>query len=127
MAQHRRDAGSGRALRSGVSAFQTKTDRMKRSQLAILILIVVVLGAVAFLFLRHSTTSWQSGAGQLRGKVVDLPINDVSQITIQQSASQVNLKKEGDTWVVTERANYPANFEMISTLIRSVWGLKPVQ
>jgi hypothetical protein len=58
---------------------------------------------------------------------VDLPINDVAQITIQQPASQVNLKKEGDTWVVTERANYPANFEMISSLIRSVWSLKPVQ
>ena len=100
---------------------------MKRSQLAILILLVVVFGAVAFLLLRNSTTSWQSGAGQSKGKVVDLPINDVAQITIQQPTSQVNLKMEGDTWVVTERANYPANFEMISTLIRSVWSLKPVQ
>ncbi len=100
---------------------------MKRTQLAILILLVVVLGAAAFLLARRSTTSWQSRTVTLPDKVVDLAINDVAQITIQQPKTQVNLKKKGDTWVVAERADYPANFEMISTLIRNVWELKPVQ
>ena len=58
-------------------------------------------------------------------EVCDLPI--VAQMTIQQPKAQVNLRKKGDTWVVSERADYPANFEMISTLIRKVWELKPVQ
>ena len=39
----------------------------------------------------------------------------------------MNLKKKGDTWAVVERADYPANFEMVSTLIRKTWELKPVQ
>lgn len=100
---------------------------MKRTQLAILILLVVVLGAAAFLLARRSTTSWQSSTKDMPDKLVSLPINDVAQVTIQQPKAQVNLRKKGDTWVVADRADYPANFEMISTLIRKVWELKPVQ
>ena len=100
---------------------------MKRTQLAILILLVVVLGAAAFLLVKRRTTSWASSTDNLPEKVVSLPINDVAQVTIQQPEIQVNLKKKGDTWVVVERADYPANFEMVSTLIRKTWELKPVQ
>ena len=100
---------------------------MKRTQLAILILLVVVLGAGAFMLLKRRTTSWASSTDYLPQKVVSLPINDVAQVTIQQPELQLNLKKKGDSWVVVERADYPANFEMVSTLIRKVWELKPVQ
>ena len=100
---------------------------MKRTQLAILVLLVVVLGAAALLLARRSTTSWRSSTEHLPDKLVSLPINEVAQVTIQQPKAEVNLKKKGDTWVVSERADYPANFEMISTLIRKVWELKPVQ
>jgi Domain of unknown function (DUF4340) len=100
---------------------------MKRSQLVILVLLVVVLGAAAWLLAKRSTTSWQSSAGHLTDKVVSLPINDVAQVTIKQPEAEVNLVKKTDTWVVAERADYPADFEMISTLIRKVWELKPVQ
>src|SRR5262245_20599201 len=100
---------------------------MKRTQLAILILLVVVLGAGALLLLKRRTTSWASSTDYLPEKVVSLPINDVAQVTIQQPEIQVNLRKKGDTWVVVERADYPANFEMVGTLIRKSWELKPVQ
>ncbi len=100
---------------------------MKRTQLAILILLLVVLGVAAFVLVQRRTTSWESSTDYLPGKVVSLPINDVAQVTIQQPETQITLKKKGDTWVVGERADYPANFEMVSTLIRKAWELKPVQ
>jgi hypothetical protein len=100
---------------------------MKRTQLAILVLLVVVLGAAAVFLARRGATSWRSSAGHLADRLVSLPINDVAQITIQQPKAAVNLRIKGDTWVVSERADYPASFEMISTLIRKVWELKPVQ
>ena len=100
---------------------------MKRTQLAILVLLVIVFGAVALLLIRRSTNSWQSSIGHLPDKVVHLPINDVAQITITQPGGKVDLLKKGDKWVVAERADYPANFEMIGTFIRKVWDLKPVQ
>jgi hypothetical protein len=125
MVEHRRHAGGRRAFWAGNGALQAQV--MKRTQLAILILLVVVLGAAAFLLARRSTTSWQSGTEHLPDRLISLPINDVAQVTIQQLKSQVNLRKKGDTWVVTDRADYPANFEMVSNLIRKVWELKPVQ
>ena len=100
---------------------------MKRTQLAILVLLAVVFGAAALLLVRRSTNSWQSSIGHLPDKVVHLPINDVAQITITQPSGQVDLLKKGDKWVVAGRADYPANFEMIGTFIRKVWELKPVQ
>jgi hypothetical protein len=100
---------------------------MKRTQFVILILLLVVLGAAAFFFLQRSTTSWQSNTGRQTEKIVNLPINQVAQVVIQQPETEINLKKKGDSWVVPARHDYPANFEMISTLIRQVWELKPVQ
>ena len=100
---------------------------MKRGQLAILIFLVVVLGAAAFLLLRRSTGSWQSSGSHLSDKVVKLDLNQVAQVSIQEPEGAINLKKKNDSWVVTERNDYPANFEMISTFSRKVWELKPVQ
>ncbi len=100
---------------------------MKRTQLSILGLLLVVLGAAAWLLANRSATSWQSSTGHLPEKVVSLPINDVAQITIRQPDKEVNLTKKGDTWGVSEKSDYPANFDMISSLIRKVWELKPVQ
>ena len=100
---------------------------MKRTQLLTLFVLLLLLGAAAFFFLKRSTTSWQSGARGSAEKVVNLDINQVAHIRIQQPDGQVNLKKKGDTWVVPERADYPASFEMISTFLREVWELKPVQ
>jgi Domain of unknown function (DUF4340) len=100
---------------------------MRRTQLAILVLLVVVLGVAAWLLARRSTTSWQSNTGHLPDKVITLPIDQVAEVTIQQPKAQLHLKQQGDTWVVAEKANYPANFQLVSTLIRKAWELKPVQ
>jgi hypothetical protein len=100
---------------------------MRRTQLLILILVVLVLGAAAWLLARRDTSSWKSSAGHLPEKVVNLPINEVAQVAIQQPGTQINLKQKGDIWVVSERSDYPANFEMVSSFIRKVWELKPIQ
>ena len=100
---------------------------MRRPQFVILVLLLVVLGVAAWLLARRSTSSWQSSTGRLPEKVVSLPINEVAQVIIQQPQAQINLRQKGEGWVVAERADYPANFEMISTFIRKVWELKPIQ
>ena len=100
---------------------------MKRTQLIVLILVAAALGATAWFVVMRSTTSWQSNTGRKTEKVVDFPINDVAAIRIKQPDGEVNLETKGDKWVIAERANYPANFEMISTFLRQVWELKPGQ
>ena len=40
----------------------------------------------------------------------------------------MNLVKKNDSgWTVQERADYPANFEQVSDLLRKLWDLKTVQ
>jgi hypothetical protein len=100
---------------------------MKRTQLVVLVLVAVALCIAAWFVVTRSTTSWRSNTGRTSEKVVNLPINDVAAIRIKQPDGEVNLEREGDKWVVAERANYQANFETISTFIRQVWDLKPGQ
>jgi uncharacterized protein DUF4340 len=100
---------------------------MNRKQLAILLVLVVVVGGLGVFFQRRNTASWSAGSGSSGDKVLKLPINDVARVTIKSASGELNLVKTGDVWSVQERANYPANFEQVSSLLRKVWDLKPVQ
>lgn len=98
---------------------------MKSKQLGILLGLVVVLGATGWYLTKGAGDSWSgNGAG---GKVIELPINDVSRISIESSGARLNLVKKNEAWTVQERGDYPANFEQVSGLLRKLWDLKTVQ
>jgi hypothetical protein len=100
---------------------------MKGKQLTLVLVLLVVLGAVA-LFLNHrKSATWSESATTSSGKVLDFPLNDVTQITIKEGGTELNLVKKDDVWKVKERADYPADFDRVSALIRKLWELKPVQ
>jgi len=100
---------------------------MKGKQLTLVLVLLVVLGGVA-LFLNHrKSATWSESATTTSGKVLDFPLNDVTQITIKEAGTELNLVKKEDVWKVKERADYPADFEKVSALIRKLWELKPVQ
>lgn len=100
---------------------------MKGKQLAIILVLLVVLGGVALYVKSRNSASWSKTATASSGKVLDFPLNDVAQLTIKESGAELNLAKKDDLWTVKERADYPADFEKISALIRKLWELKPVQ
>ena len=100
---------------------------MKGKQLAILLLLVVVLGGLGWYLQKSNRSSWTSQAAGTGGKVINLPINDVAQITIKGADGEVTLAKKDDLWVVAERADYPAEFTRVSDLLRVVWDLKTLQ
>jgi len=100
---------------------------MKGKQLAIVLVLLVVLGGVA-LFLNHrNSAAWSESATTSSGKVLDFPLNDVSQVTIKESSTELNLARKDEIWTVKERADYPADFAKVSALLRKLWELKPVQ
>ena len=69
--------------------------------------------------------SWsETGGGG--GKIVEFPINDVAP-GHQKPAGEVNLVRKDNGWTVQERADYPANFEQVSDVLRKLWDLKTVQ
>ena len=99
---------------------------MKGKQLFLLLVLCAALGAAWYFLSARNRATWsESGGGG--GKVVEFPINDVARLTIKSSAGEVNLVKKGDEWTVQERADYPASFEQVSTLLRKLWELKTVQ
>ena len=100
---------------------------MKGKQLALLIIALVVLGGAALFLIRRDTASWSSTATRSDAKVLNFPVNDVSHLTIKSAGTEVNLAKKGEIWTVQERADYPADFTKVGTLVRKLWELKPVQ
>ena len=102
---------------------------MNRKQFLILIVLLVVLGGASYVVHQKSgadTGSGESGAGQLL--LGDkFPLNDVTQVTIQNASNTVNLVKQDDLWRVRERADYPANFGDISSFLIKASQIKVTQ
>lgn len=99
---------------------------MKGKQLFILLLLVGILGGAWYYLSKGTAESWSESAAD-GGKVIEFPINDVTRVTIKHGATEVNLAKKGDAWTVQERGDYPANFELVSGLLRKLWELETVQ
>ncbi|HKP03590.1 MAG TPA: DUF4340 domain-containing protein [Chthoniobacterales bacterium] len=100
---------------------------MKGKQLAVVLVVLAVIGGVALFLQQRNAASWSSSSVKATGKILDFPLNDVSQITIKASSAELNLAKKDGVWKVKERADYPANFDLISSLLRKIWELRAVQ
>jgi Domain of unknown function (DUF4340) len=100
---------------------------MKAKQLTLVMVLLVVVGGVALFLNYRNSASWSDTATTSSGKVLDFPLNDVAQVTIKESGLELNLARKNDLWTVKERADYPADFDKVSALIRKLWELKPVQ
>ena len=100
---------------------------MKGKQLALILVLLVALGGIA-LFLEHRNSAiWSNTATTSNDKILNFELNDVSKATIKDSGAELNLVKIEDVWRVKERVDYPADFDKISSLLRKLWELRPVQ
>jgi hypothetical protein len=100
---------------------------MKGKQLLVVLVLLAALGGVALFLNSRSTASWSSASTTSGNKVLDFPLNDVTQATIKDKNAELSLVKKDDVWGVKERADYPADFEKVSALLRKLWELRPVQ
>src|SRR5205823_4779309 len=66
-------------------------------------------------------------ATSTRAKILNFQLNDMSKVTIKESGAELNLAKIEETWRVRERVDYPADFSKVSSLLRKLWELRPVQ
>jgi len=100
---------------------------MSSRQLILILVAAAILGAIGWLLFNRGASSWESKPAIEGKRIVSFPLNDVTHITITEAAGTLNLAKKEEEWVVRERADYPANFEQVSRLLRKIWELKPVQ
>jgi hypothetical protein len=98
---------------------------MNRKQLTLLIVVAAVLGGLGWVAYEKQNKAYKESTQKMGGKVLpNFPLNDVEQLVIKQPGGELHLAKKDDVWVVKERADYPANFNNISDLIRKFWDLK---
>jgi hypothetical protein len=100
---------------------------MNSRQVALIVVLAVVLAAIGWILFHRGARSWESQPTSDDAKVIEFPLNDVAHIAIKDGTSELNLTRKEDGWVVRERADYPANFELVSRLLQKIWNLKPVQ
>ncbi len=102
---------------------------MKQKQLLILLILVVVLGAIGYVLRRNQQSTIATGGSPALGKKLfgELPINDVTQISIKQATNELNLAKKDNLWRVPERNDYPANYTDIHDFLIKAKDIKIVQ
>ncbi len=100
---------------------------MNSKQLALLVAAAAILGVSVTLLQKSGPDSWNASATRAGGKILDFDLNAVTSVTLQGASGTTKLARKQDVWVVEDRADYPANFERVGTLLRTLWDLKVVQ
>src|ERR1051325_502317 len=101
---------------------------MKQKQLFILLILVIALGAVGYILRRNQQNAFQKGSPAVGKKLFpDLPVNNVTQISIKHTTNELTLAKKDDLWRVRERNDYPANFSTIREFLTKAQDIKIVQ
>jgi len=99
---------------------------MKKNQLLVLLALAVVLGTAGVYFQMSRSAGWND-VKMDRRILQGLPINDIAKIQIRSSTATVTLEKKQNQWGVAERNDYPADFDKIRDLTRTLWQLKAVR
>jgi hypothetical protein len=99
---------------------------MKKNQVLLCIAVAAVLGIAGIYFQISQSATWNDVKTDQR-LLQGLPINDIAKIQIRSSAATVTLEKKQNKWAVAERNDYPADFDKIRDLARTLWQLKAVQ
>lgn len=101
---------------------------MKTKHIALLIGLVVVVGFGGLWFKVRQDSAWQRASAGGEKLLAKLPVGEaLAEIRVEQGTNRLTLAKRADRWVVVERADYPANFSEISSLMLKLRDLKAAQ
>lgn len=98
---------------------------MNSKQLLTLLVLGLLIGGAGLLVYKNQIANRRQGNLSLGQKLLpDLSVNDVKHIRIKRATNEVNLVYKGDLWRVSERSDYPANFQEISGFLLKAKDLK---
>ncbi len=93
----------------------------------IVVLTVAVACLVVMVFLQGNLFSISGPSGQMIGSRLwekDLPLNQVTQITLESGSKSCRLHRGPERWQVQDRYEYCADFERITKLLKKINRLK---
>lgn len=96
---------------------------MKSRTLLLLLILLVVLGLLAY---RSSLRGGRGNTATAPGRpLLDAgDLHAVTRVEIARGTQQVVLARSGDQWVVSSLWNHPAQFDALAALVRSLAGLR---
>ena len=101
---------------------------MNRKQFLILVIALLVLGGAGLALFWQDIAAYRASGAKIGAKLLPgLKLNEVAQVHLQDSKSQVTLVKKDNAWLVRERGGYPANVQDIGDLLIKLAELKVVQ
>jgi len=95
---------------------------MRTKTLVILLIILAVLAGIGTLVMRSKAPEVEDVLG--KPLMENLPVNEISSISLKDHKEFVSLMKKSDQWVVTERFDYPADFPKIADFVRKLKSAK---
>ena len=96
---------------------------MTTKSLTILGGLAIVLIGIALL-LSQPDTSGQSKAGQYLFPGLMEKINEVSELSVKTQAETITIARTGESWIVKEKHDYPANMEKLREAVVGLGALK---
>lgn len=99
---------------------------MKKPVILLIVLAVLVGFAVVYQqkLDQKKNSATLVGAPSREYLLPELPVGDIRQIRISEDGSHLNLKVEGNRWVIQERKGYTASIDAITRAVQSLSQLK---
>jgi hypothetical protein len=101
---------------------------MNGKQLGILVVLVLLLGGAGLVVYKKQQQARSAGNTGIGKKLLsDLPLNEITEVTVRNGTNVVRLVKKENAWRVSERQDYPADFGRLSEFLLKARDLKAVQ
>ncbi|MBV8507388.1 MAG: DUF4340 domain-containing protein [Alphaproteobacteria bacterium] len=101
---------------------------MQARSLILLAVATVILVAIAIVVLASGDRGVSRAApGQLAFPALAAKLGDVASVTVSRDGNTMTFIRDGDSWLVAEKGNYPANAAKVSQIVRAMADLTLVE
>ena len=101
---------------------------MTRKQFLILVAALAALAAVGAWIMQSQRTAWAPADSRIGQRLVaGLKLEDVAEVALRDASATLTLVRRDGTWVIKERADFPADAERVRELLLKLAELKIVQ
>jgi hypothetical protein len=101
---------------------------MTRKQFLILVAALAGLAAAGAWIMQSQRTAWGPADSRIGQRLVaGLKLEDVAEIALRSASATLTLARRDGTWVIKERADFPADAERVRELLLMLAELKIVQ
>jgi hypothetical protein len=99
----------------------------KRSLILLASATAVVVAVAIWVFASGDRGVSRAAPGQPAFSALAAKLGDVASVTVSRNGTMMTLIRDGDSWLVAEKGNYPANAAKISQIVRAMADLTLVE